>query len=278
MSQPDQQIFQIFKIIEKEVLQKQTNILQSLALKSKEKLLNTDFNLLSDFEAKEARISHIKQFAKLLTGVILFPDEEIHSRLNELHVRPPITQWFTPLDEILNELYQLLDVPNAHYYVSSYLVGAYFYIDTKVKSELLDSFGFSESYANLENSNFIHQYFYNQYRREGYTGTTSISDIDQTWLNEIQALELKHEIQLKKILLDGTRGKIPMVVDIFSDFYAPALSQNKAYALLFPFLKLVLKDRELFSQEEFDNQPALMYGGSYKRYKGFRVKKILTKN
>ena len=80
-----------------------------------------------------------------------------------------------------------------------------------------------------------------------------------------------------KILRQSAKGNTSFFYTMIDGFCCKEISRNKIYLELFPLLKLIMKDVELLSYDEFINHKEQGYNADYTKYQISRVKKILTK-
>ena len=80
-----------------------------------------------------------------------------------------------------------------------------------------------------------------------------------------------------KILRQSAKGNTASFYSLIDDFYCQGISKNKIYLELFPLLKLVMKDVELLSYDQFISTKEEFYDAEYTKYQIARVKKILQK-
>ena len=260
----------------------QVKVLRYNAEVAKQKLHEYAFPPLKDATNRDERITYIIQFIPLIREVVLFPDNELLKKLQEYGISKPVTKWFTPIDEILNELEELKKVNGAIFFLNTYLMAARFYIEMAAIIELVESFDLQVKHGKIEESNILYKNVDNFYRRHEYNllkGQKGKMDKGDEALSEMIDLakkEFGNEFNLKYYLLNALKGDFFDSKELFSKFIAQEISENQVYFLLFPLLKLVYKDRELYSEEEFYELDEVIYGGSYRKYKISRVKKILS--
>ena len=88
----------------------------------------------------------------------------------------------------------------------------------------------------------------------------------------------ENDIELaNKILLQSIKGNTSYYYTMLDLFYCEGISRDKIYLEFFPLLKLIFKDYELLSYEEFYESDKNNYKLNYNTYKIARVKKIIQK-
>ena len=256
--------------------------LKSRAEKARNKILYDEFDPLVNSDDQDELINYVVQFIPLLHDVVFFPDDQLIEKLREYRFSKTVLNWFTPIEEVVNELEQLRKLEGAFFVLNGYLFACTAYIQTKVVVEAIESFGLNVKHGKNEESNILHKNYDNLFRRREYNsskgqkGKMDFGDSIFYFFVRFVEKRVEDELDFKKMLLDASRGEFEQSKEIFQEFHAPEMSKNKVYSALFPLLKLTYKDREMLSNEEFDNLEEVIYGGSYNRYKVSRVKKILS--
>lgn len=264
-------------------LLKSLDDLKSRAEIARNKILYDEFDQLVDSTNQDELINFVVQFIPLLRDVVFFPDDELIVKLREYGFSKPVIKWFTSIEDVCHELEELRKLEGALFVLNGYLFACAAYIQTKVVVEAIESFGLNVKHGKNEESNIVHKNFDNLIRRREYNrakGQKGKMDFgDSIMYTVIGSLEKQREddFDFEKMLLDASRGKFEKSKEFFQEFFAPEISKSKVYSALFPLLKLTFKDKEMLSQEEFDDLDEVTYGGSYYKYKIARVKKILLK-
>jgi hypothetical protein len=80
---------------------------------------------------------------------------------------------------------------------------------------------------------------------------------------------------VKKILEQSCKGNTAVYYTQLKEFHNQGVSKRKIYLELFPLLKMIMKENDLLSKEEFLSTKEDSYDGDYSKYKIARVKKIL---
>jgi len=264
-------------------LLEQLEALKRNALKARHELINGEFRQLKNPEDKDERINYIIQFIPLIRFVVFYPDDELFEKLRGYGFSKTVLKWFTPIEKITDELIELRKMDGVFFVLNSYLFAVTAYIETKIVVEIVESFDLHVRHGKDEESNILHKNYDNLIRRREYNrskGQKGKVDFgDSIIYHLIGSIEkqVKDEFDFKKMLLDASKGEFEQSKEFFQAFFAPEISKSKVYSALFPLLKLTYKDKELLSQEEFDDLEEVIYGGSYYKYKTARVKKILLK-
>lgn len=250
---------------------------------ARNKILYDVFDPLVDSSNQDELINYVVQFIPLLCDVVFFPDDVLIEKLRGYGFSKPVLKWFTPIEDVVHELEKLRKLDGAFFVLNVYLFGYTAYIQTKVFVEAVESFGLNVKHGKNEESNILHKNYDNLIRRSEYNRTKGqkgkMDFGDRIIYHLIGSLEkqVEDEFDSKKMLLDASRGEFEPSKEFFQAFFAPEISKSKVYSALFPLLKLTYKDKEMLSQDEFDDLEEVVYGGSYYKYKAARVKKILLR-
>jgi hypothetical protein len=260
--------------------------LHSDAVNAKKTLLNSNFEIPVSFDNADDTISFVVDFLDIVPKLALFPEEKVFEKLKYYRFSREVFKWFTPIDEILAEINRLSEIQGLNFLKQGHLYAASSYIEVKVMVSIIESFGLHVKHNRNEESNILHKGFDNLYRKREYhmkKGQTAKQDfferIMYTLLGsfESQINEMDPDYRgVKKLMLSSTLGDFSLSKELLAGFVAPDLSRNLVYLEMFPLIKLIYKDRVLYSQEEFDELTDLIYNGSYRKYKVSRVKKILN--
>jgi hypothetical protein len=142
-----------FQIKDNETLIQQVTKLKDVAALARQKLLENEFHLPSDLTKKDEIQKYVEKLIPLVCQVFLFPDEQLLNRMNELKISKPVTKWFTPIDDITKELFELRNVQGAMFPLSVYLVAAQFYMKNALEMELFESFDLKKRHGKMEEVN-----------------------------------------------------------------------------------------------------------------------------
>lgn len=252
----------------------------------KEEFLSTEFKPLRANANNKDISSFILQFYHFLDFLMFFKDSEIISKLRMLGFTNNVLKWMVPFEDIELEIKRLNSIEGLSILPYNFLFASMGIVNLKFKIELIEGFGMSKMYNNTEtNPLFVDSA--NRQRRRLYPRKNikkSDSSVFEMKMNEILEISEKASINLEfnkdainKSSLQNLKGNIKIFTDLFT-FRNSGISQNKSYIELFPLLKLILKDTELFDKTEFFiNNNNVNYDGDYSFYKRSRVKKILLK-
>lgn len=257
---------------------------QELRLKAKvarEKIMNGKFTPLLDSSNKAEIEKYIVQFVNIVPECVFFPDEDLIKKLKEYKFSRSVLKWFTPIDLVLSELLKFRNVEDSFFPISYYLDAINCLLITKIKCEIIESFDLGLRHGKKNESNIAYKALDNMFRRlEYHENKNQIAELDP--LDSLLFLKMKpiksrinDEVDFEKIVLSAMHGNFDFIKDFFSTYFAPNISKNEVYIKLFPLIKLVFKDVEMLTEDEFNNLPNLVYGGSYRKYQVSRVKKTL---
>lgn len=252
---------------------------------AKTEILANQIKVPENFNDSNIRISYVSDFIGTIQKVALFSDDEILSKLREYRFSNQVIKWFTPLEEILDELERLRNLNGFLFFKKGFFMAATYYIETKVVVAMIESFDLQVKHSHNEESNILYKSFDNFFRKRKYNqnkGQMGKQDYFNLLMNkmitgyELQIKKLEPDFRdLKKIILSSAGGEFHLTRDLLSMFEVYDMKQSEVYLELFPLLKLIFKDKQLYSEEEFNELPELIYNGNYRLYKIKRVKKLL---
>ena len=255
--------------------------LSKKAAKNRELLLNGNISKLPVEATRQELLSFVKHFIPSVGSVALFHDDKLISKLRDYRFSQAVFKWFTPLDEILDEIERISNIENLFIPKTHFLFASMTYIENKVHIAIIESFGLEVKHGRNEESNILHKNVDNLYRKRDYNSKlgqmgrmTPSEFIINVFFDKVESM-LKDEIDFKKLLLNASKGDFSESKELFKTYGSLELSKNKIYLEFFPLFKLVFKDREMESDFEFDERPNIVYDGNYNKYKISRVKKIL---
>lgn len=248
---------------------------------TREKIMNGNFNHLQDTSNQDDKIKFINQFINLVPECVLFPDDELFNKLREYRFGKSVFDWFVPIENIIYEFKELRKIEESFFPLSGYLISIHDFLRTKIKCEIVESFDLGVKHGKKEESNIARKNFDNMLRRLAYhedkNQIAELDPIELLFLLKMKSKEslINNEVDFKKNLLSAMHGNFEISKESLSTFAAFNISKNEVYFHLFPLVKLIFKDVKLYSEEEFDNLPTIIYGGSYRKYRISRVKKTL---
>jgi hypothetical protein len=259
------------------------NLFKEKAVNAKNEILTTKFDKLESDPDLDDKVYFVTQFMKCVPDFALFPDEEVIKKLKEYGFSKTVIKWFISIDDILLELKELRNIEGAFFILTSLLFALATYIQNKVLIEIIESFDLMVKHGKNEESNLLHKKFDNYFRRRNYnTKREQVGKMnyeEKVLNNFIQRIEKKISptINFEDLLINATQGKFDALKKLISEgYYAPHVSKNNIYLVLFPVLKLVCIDKVMLSECEFDDLEEPLYGGSYRKYRISRVKKVLS--
>ncbi len=246
-----------------------------------EQILLGDFTPFKENGNNSETINYIIQFMSLIRSQVLFPDDDTIIKLREYKFSNEVFKWFVPLADINDELIRLKKL-KLEFHFSTIFNAVQSYLETKVIISIVESFGLDTSFSKNPESNVLFKHYSNFFRKRKYNrdkGKTGKMDSgDQILTKHLKGLDkvIGPDLDLETIVLSFARGEFEMTKNVFNEIRASGMSKNQLYFELFSLMKLVYKDAKLYSSEEFDDLDTLIYGGSYRKYKIARVKKILS--
>lgn len=257
--------------------------LQKNAKQARNELFSGAFQGLSNPEDRDARIRYIIQFLPLVNALVLFPDDEIIKKLRKFGFSNTVIKWFTPIADILTELDKLRKLDGVFLVLDGFLFASLTHLQIKICNEIIESFDLHVKHGKNEESNILHKMTDNFIRKLAYNEkinqTPKLDQAEKVMYDIIKDAEnvTNREFDLRSFMRVASMGEFETGKDFFLTFKVVGLSKNKVYAALFDLVKLTYKDKEMMTQEEFENQEEVSYNGSYHLYRASRVKKILLK-
>lgn len=248
---------------------------------AKEKIMNGNFNHFQDNSNEDDKIAFVIQFVNLVPECVLFPDDELFNKLREYSFRKNIFDWFVPIENIIYEFKELRKIEYSFFPLDGYLIAIHDFLRTKIKCEIVESFELGIKHGKKEESNIARKTVDNMLRRLAYhedkNQIAELDPIELLFLLKLKSNEslTNNELDFKKNLLSAMHGKYEISKDLSLFFSTDKISKNEVYFHLFPLVKMIFKDVKLYSEEKFDNLETVIYGGSYRKYRISRVKKIL---
>jgi hypothetical protein len=231
----------------------------------------------------DKKIEFVNQFSYFLTNLTLFPDEDIIQKLREYKFSNSTLKWFVNLEDILSELDRLSKIDGLFFLPNAWLFAIQSHLENKVFISLIESFELDSIYNNKE-TNIIFEDYSKRYRRREYNeqkGQTPKSNWFERVMNKkLDALESAVEDNkglAKNIVLKLAQSDTSLFLEILNGFHVEGIPKNKVYFELFPLLKLILKDKNILSEEEFSQDENAPYDADYIKYKIAKVRKILLK-
>lgn len=218
--------------------------------------------------------------------VVLKNEIEIYNKLKSIGIKDEVLVWMIDLNEAEAEIRRLNQIKGLTIFPFDFLFAILSHLDIKFKIGLIDFLGLSEEYNNsISNTLFVDTN--NRIRRSNYEGKLERKSSKCIFEQEMNVqLDKDAEIHVKignskedyqSSILKNLKGNTGNFLELISNNLAHGISKRKVFLELFPLLKLILKDVELLSKDEFHNLKDEYYDGNYEKYKISRVKKILLK-
>lgn len=252
-------------------------------ISAKEILLNEEFVPFPNNGSQDDKIDFVLQFMPFIRDLTLFPDEEILQKLKDYQFASHTLKWMVRIEEITHEINRLTKIEGLFFMPYAFLFAVEAHLSTKLLINFIEDFELSIDYNN-EETNILFVDFDKRIRRREYNkkmNQTPKMDAFEKQMNKIfDRLETFTSVDegfSNKILRQSAKGNTASFYSILDMFYCQGISKNKIYLELFPLLKLVMKDVELLSYDQFIRTKEEFYEADYTKYQIARVKKILQK-
>ena len=121
--------------------------LSKKAAKNRELLLNGNISKLPVEATRQELLSFVKHFIPSVGSVALFHDDKLISKLRDYRFSQAVFKWFTPLDEILDEIERISNIENLFIPKTHFLFASMTYIENKVHIAIIESFGLEVKHA-----------------------------------------------------------------------------------------------------------------------------------
>jgi len=257
--------------------------LKRKSISAKEILLNEQFDPFPNDGSQDDKIDFVNQFMPFILDLTLFPDEEVIQKLKDYQFASHTLKWMVRIEKITYEINRLSAIEGLFFMPYSYLFAVEAHLSTKLRINFMEDFELSTRYNN-EDTNVVFVDFDKRIRRRDYNKKlqqTPKMDEFEKQMNKIfdrlETATLADKGFSNKILRQSAKGNTSSFYLLIDMFYCQGISKNKVYLELFPLLKLIMKDIELLSYEEFINNKEQGYNADYIKYQIARVKKILQK-
>ena len=247
---------------------------------SKEVFLTKTFEPFPENGNIEDKIEFLLQFFDLLPDFVLFPDEEIIKKLRELKFAKHTLKWIVKLEDITDEIDRLRRFNGLFFMPFHYLFSIQAHLVTKFLISTIEDFDFTVK-RNNQDTNILYEDIAKRFRKREYNrqlGQTQKMDSFERMMNSIiNKMESapNNNTFVKKILEQSCKGNTAVYYTQLKEFHNQGVSKRKIYLELFPLLKMIMKENDLLSKEEFLSTKEDSYDGDYSKYKIARVKKIL---
>jgi hypothetical protein len=213
----------------------------------------------------------------------LLPDADIILRLKELKFGNDSLKWFVKLDDILKEIERLNNINGIFLLPNSFLFAINSHLQIKLLISIVEYFGLESNYNNSE-TNIIYKDFAERFRRIEYNNlkgqTPKMNWFESTMYNLLKFYENKYSIEkvlVKRMMLQTFKGNTSLFISSLDLFHNKGISRDRFYLELFPLLKMIMKDYELLTEEDFYATKDDKYEAKYSIYKISRIKKVLQK-
>lgn len=258
--------------------------LKEKSIIAKNILLTENWEPFQGNNSKDDKIIFILQFTDFILDLVLFPDEEVIDKLNQLGFANHSLKWFVKLDDILREIERLSGIDGLFFFPYSFLFAVQSHLQTKFFITLIEDFELNETYNNAD-TNIIYKDLAERFRRREYNEKKKqtpkmdfFEKIMNNLYNRIERDTGNDKLLTKQIMLQPLKGNTSIFYSILNSFYSEGISRNKVYNELFPVLKMIMKDHEFLSEEEFGTKNKdFNYEADYSKYKIARTKKLLQK-
>ena len=257
--------------------------LKRKSIAAKEILLNEQFDPFPNDGSQDDKIDFVNQFMPFILDLTLFPDEEVIQKLKDYQFASLTLKWMVRIEEITYEINRLSAIEGLFFMPYSYLFAVEAHLSTKLRINFMEDFELSTRYNN-EDTNVVFVDFDKRIRRRDYNKkmqqTPKMDDFEKQMnkiFDRLETATLADKGFSNKILRQSAKGNTSSFYSLIDMFYYQGISKNKVYLELFPLLKLVMKDVELLSYDQFISTKEEFYDSEYTKYQIARVKKILQK-
>ncbi len=257
--------------------------LKRKSIAAKEILLNEQFDPFPNDGSQDDKIDFVNQFMPFILDLTLFPDEEVIQKLKDYQFASHTLKWMVRIEEITYEINRLSAIEGLFFMPYSYLFAVEAHLSTKLRINFMEDFELSTRYNN-EDTNVVFVDFDKRIRRRDYNKkmqqTPKMDDFEKQMnkiFDRLETATLADKGFSNKILRQSAKGNTSSFYSLIDMFYYQGISKNKVYLELFPLLKLVMKDVELLSYDQFISTKEEFYDSEYTKYQIARVKKILQK-
>jgi len=245
-------------------------------------ILTTPFKRLDNESTEDDIIIFIVEMIPLVSSITLFSDELVEVKLRSYGFSSVVIKWFTSCDLIVGEINRIANVNGLIILKPAFLTAARFYLETKIFHAIIESFDLHIKHGKDYESNILHKAFDNLFRKREYNSSKGqigkMKNDGNLFIDKLITLyenKMKGKLDFKKMLLNGTRGGFTESKKVFSSNYVASISKPKVYFEFYPLFKMIYKDRNMYSEYDFDELSEVIYNGNYRKYKISRVKKII---
>ena len=255
--------------------------LNKKAILAKKELLNENFSEYPMNGSIDDKSKFINQFW-FLENLVMFPDDEVMKKLKELKFSNNSLKWFVDYNDIINEINRLNEIKGLLIFPHAYLTAINNHLQIKFFINFIEGFELNTKYNNAD-TNILYKDYAERNRRFKYNEekrqTPKMAFFEEIMYNYYNHLEKKVGNRKKShnMILRIYRGETSDFLSILNIFQNEGISKNKVYNELFPLLKIIMKDVNFLSKEEYHNKIDQFYEANYSKYKIARTKKILQK-
>lgn len=257
--------------------------LKRKSISAKEILLNEQFEPFPNNGSHDDKIDFVLQFMPFIRDLTLFPDEEVIQKLKDYKCASHTLRWMVRIEEIIFEINRLTKIEGLFFMPYVFLFAVEAHLSTKLLINFMEDFELSIRYNN-EDTNILFVDFDKRIRRRDYNKkmhqTPKMDAFEKQMNNLFNRLESANSADKgfsNKILRQSAKGNTASFYSLLDMFYCKGISKNKIYLELFPILKLIMKDVQLLSYDQFISTKDEFYDAEYTKYQIARVKKILQK-
>jgi hypothetical protein len=246
-------------------------------------LLTEQFDPFPNNGSQDDRMNFVVQFMPFILDLTLFPDDEVIQKLKDYRFASPTLKWMVRIEEITVQINRLTEIEGLFFMPYAFLFAVKTHLSTKFLINFLEDFELSTWHNNQE-TNIVFVNFDNRIRRREHNKKmqqTPKMDYFEKEMNKVlDSLENKTSDVpdfSNKILRQSAKGNTSWFLSLINQFGVQGISKDKVYLELFPLLKLILKDKELLSVDQYISTKEESYNANYTKYQIARVKKILQK-
>jgi hypothetical protein len=253
------------------------------SIKAREHLLTHQFTPFPSNGSQIDKSAFILQYIPFIRDLVLFPDNEVIQKLKDNQFASHTLKWMVKLNDITIEIDRLAKIEGLIIIPNNYLSAIHNHLSYKLLINFIEDFELSKTYNN-QDTNILFIDIDKRIRRRDYNKkmqqTPKMNSFERVMNEVFDLLENNTSDDpgfSDKYLRQVSKGNTSLIYTCLNGFYCQGISKNKVYLELFPLLKLIMKDVELFSFEEFISRKEERYDADYTKYQIARVKKILQK-
>jgi hypothetical protein len=241
---------------------------------------NENFEKYSIDSSKDEKQVFLLQFIPELLDLVFTRNEPLLKKFDELNFGESVKKWFVELDDVVKEINKIHQMKGVFIMRNTFLHGIEFHLKTKVLIQLLDRFGLDVRHNKLD-VNDVYLDMNKRYRRRKANARKNQTG-KMDWFEKIMNKyidKIEHTTNDKKgsrkLMLQIYRGNTSSFLKLLDNFHCIGPSRDKVYKEIWPLLKLILKDEEFLTEDEFLSADEIGYDAKYKKYQLEHVKDIL---